>query len=290
MLAKKHFRPLLGVSLLALLCLCFSPAQGQDTATGRVWALELKALKDAKKQAVKAPYKHFYVISLSDRAKLTKEQKDSFFKNLIAAVGRPPMMADYQANLVKAGLSEIQAKEFIENWLLRYQCETVYCQDITAADLDKISVFKAAHETNAPLFRNASDAETRSFRWLPNFLPLAVRTGYFDMRRRWVKCATQYLQTPAAKGLGAQVSAGMTNKSSTTYFPGLPPGTYYVSNLVPLETGSEIGKLSANLWFIEATIAPTTKSGAVDLLGNDKNFVEIKDLKAEPAPTFQCAQ
>jgi hypothetical protein len=252
--------------------------------TTRVWALYLKGQKDSEKKAVAR--KHFYAFYSPTAAKLTKEQ---FFKGLVAAVGRPPMLADYQAELIKAGLSEAKAKEFIENWVLKYRCETAYCQDITPQDLTKISLFKETHDANAPLFAKASDSAPRAFRWLPNFLPTVVRTGYFDLRRKWTRCATQYIAAPADKGgLGMTVLPGMTNEQGTTIFPSLPAATFYVSNLAPLEIGSDASKPTVDLWFVTQEIKPTTVSGRVEVLGRAKDRVEAKDLQSSAAPTFRC--
>ena len=285
MLARKNLKLLWRWPfLLSAVLLCATFGWAQQPATTRVWALYLKGQKDSEKKPVAR--KHFYAFYSPAGAKLTK---DAFFKGLLAAVGRPPLLADYQADLVKSGLSEAKAKEFIDNWVLKYRCETVYCQDITTDDLAKISLFKEAHDTNAPLFVKASDSSARAFRWLPNFLSSPVRTGYFDLRRKWTRCATQYIAAPADKGgLGMTVLQGMTNEQGTTIFPSLPAATFYISNLVPLEIGADSSKTTIDLWFVTQEIKPTTVSGRVEMLGRAKDRVEAKDLKSDAAPTFRC--
>jgi hypothetical protein len=284
MLATKKY--LLPLSLLALL-LC-GPLAARAQQTTRVWALSLKLQKDSEKKPVAR--KHFYVFyaPAPDAKKLTKEQ---FFKNLVAAVGPPPTLQTYQAELVKSGVSEAQAKEFINHWILKYRCETIYCQDVAPDDLTRVSLFKTAHDANAPLFAKTSDAATRSFRWLPNFLPAAIRTGYYDLRRKWSRCATAYMTAPPDKnGLGMVVQPGTTNKDGSTYFPRLPSGTMYLSNLAPLEIGPDLSKVTMDLWFVVQEIKPTTVSGKVETNGKAKDRVEAKDLQSAAAPTFRCEQ
>jgi hypothetical protein len=230
--------------------------------------------------------KHFYLFYNPTGKKLVK---DDFFRGLVAAVGRPPTIADYQAELVKGGVAEAKAKEFSDNWILKYRCETVYCQDIAPGDLAKISLFKETHDANAPLFAKASDAGERAFRWLPNFLPQAVRTGYFAMRRKWLNCAQQYISAPTEKGgLGLMLRSGMTNKDGQTSFPGLPAGIYYLSNLASFEYLDKDNALKTDLWFMEKEFKANTAGGKGDVLGQKAQVVDAKLLKNEAAPTFVC--
>lgn len=254
----------------------------------RVWALYLKQTQDPDKKPLIAANKHFYVISTN----ATKLKKEDFFKSLITAIGPPPTLAGYQTELVKSGVAEPQAKEFISSWILGRKCETVYCQDITQEDIGKITVFKTAYDASKGVFGGAMvDGQERALRWLPNFLTTPVRTGYYELRRQWVECAVSYIEAaPDAaqnKGLGFKVVKGMTDKNGTTYFPSLPAGNYYVSNLVPFETGT-LDKTVPNLWFTEQAIAATVKGSTLDVISRPAHRVEAKDLQSTTAPTFTC--
>lgn len=292
-----------------------TPAQPTPAVTSaKVWTfkLERKTFKDkaGKREQVEIPNKHFYVIRTDkvpnkDKKLTDVEQRKlavDFFSKLFSAVGAPPTLADYQAELVKGGIVPDQANNFIDNWLLKYSCETVYCGAITAQDRDKIALFGAAYGQAKPFFfrgagaatpdsEAAKQAEARALKWLPNFLPqpsagnlYGVRTGYYDMRRKWVNCAVAYIETPADKGgLGYKVAKGLTNENEEIYFPNLQVGVYWVSNLIPLETGS-VSNAVPNLWFGEKDVLPTK---AIRLALGLTQF-EIKDVKIKTPQNFTC--
>ncbi len=332
MVARKYTLPGRNwLYLLGALFICANLAWAQSPATGKVWSIVLNSHKDTDKKVVAR--KHFYLISgvseaspvpevkalfrlktletallklekdkkknekeIGETQKSINELRSNFFKSLIAAIGRPPTLQDYQAMLVKAGLAETKAKEFIDNWILGYRCETIFCQDIAEADLTKISLFKEAFDANAPLFAKATDANQRALRWLPNFLPAAARTGYFEMRRKWAKCAVAYLQaSPTAatqKGLGLTIAPAMTNNQGKLLFPNVPVGLHFISNLLPLDVDSDYNR--ANLWLHSREISLTEKTGyRADVSGASglpKSRVEIKSLALESvsSPTFTC--
>ncbi|HVF42085.1 MAG TPA: prealbumin-like fold domain-containing protein [Pyrinomonadaceae bacterium] len=128
----------------------------------------------------------------------------------------------------------------LRKWLGEHDCDSLYCPEYEAE-------YARAVET-VPEFRRAYDEGFRRYgnkslalRWVTVYFPLRdERTEYYRSKRAWLGAAS--------KRAGA-VASVMTDETGTAYFTNLKPGSYYVSNLLPL--GAD-----GLLWDCAVTTAP----------------------------------
>jgi hypothetical protein len=125
------------------------------------------------------------------------------------------------------------ASEALIKWLKESDCESVYCREIEAEDVDgaeAVPEFKLAVAEGEKAFVSRDLAR----KWLTVNLPQNIRDGFYKQRqeelRALLKRAEELSQAP--------VLSVMTDTKGTAYFTELAPGTYVVSNLVPGETGN----------------------------------------------------
>jgi hypothetical protein len=201
-------------------------------------------------------------------------------------LGNLPSHKDYLRRVSGQGLSEELVAEFIREWLERYRCETVYCQFITREDVARIRLFQEAYKRASGVFKNARDedgAET-ALKWLPNFLPREITTGYFDLKMDWVKRALALMEAGSIGAERNSIRAVMTDRKGEAYITEIAPGaTYYISNLVPIEDGKD-----CFLWNTkkEVKVGPGVEVGVI--LGPNTKAKEVRGANAA-ALTFTCA-
>ena len=120
----------------------------------------------------------------------------------------------------------------------QYDCDTIYCPEFEAE-------FDAAKET-VPEFRQAYAEGLRRYknprlalRWLTVNFPLKdARLGYYESKKKWLEAA--------ARKAGA-VASVMTDEKGEAYFVGVKTGSYFVSNLIPLEKGNFLWDAPVNV-------------------------------------------
>jgi hypothetical protein len=238
----------------------------------------LKTIKLNVQYVGKAPVvrKHFYVSRLPFN-----------LDELQQKLGNLPSHKDYQKKASSAGLSEELVAEFIREWLEKYKCETVYCQPIALEDVQRIRVFQDAYKRASELFRNAPAPQSTelALKWMPNFLPQEIRTGYFDMKMDWTRRALALMEAETVGGEKNLIRTTMTDRRGEAYITDIVPGTtYYISNLIPIEDGKD-----CYLWNSkkEVKAGPGIEVGV--LLGPNAKLKEIKGANANVL-TFTCAQ
>jgi hypothetical protein len=238
----------------------------------------LKTIKLNVQYGGKVPVarKHFYLSRLPFN-----------LEELQQKLGNPPSHRDYQRRLASAaGLSEELVSEFVREWLEKYRCETVYCQPISREDVGRIRLFQEAYRRAGEIFKNVrnTDAGEEALKWLPNFLPREITTGYFDMKMEWVRRAVALMEAESAGGEKNLVRSVMTDRKGEAFIPEIMPGaTYYISNLIPIEDGKD-----CFLWNYkkEVKALPGVEVGVT--LGPNSRVREIKGANAA-ALTFTCA-
>ncbi len=107
-------------------------------------------------------------------------------------------------------------------WLQKNDCDTPYCREFNRDDLI-VPEFSAAYKRGLKLYKND---EVQALKWLTVNLPAPLRIGYYN------------LKAPRTEAFARQaeiVAEIVTNKDGEAYLPNIPPGDYYVSNVVPLE-------------------------------------------------------
>lgn len=114
----------------------------------------------------------------------------------------------------------------LRKWLGEYDCDSLYCPEYEAGyakAVETVPEFKRAYEEGLRKYKNKGLA----LRWVTVYFPLKdERTAYYERKKAW-------LDNTAVK-LGGAVASVMTDETGTAYFTGLKPGSYYVSNLLPL--------------------------------------------------------
>lgn len=254
-----------------------TPAATPTPASTPVARPILKTIKLNVQYVGKAPVvrKHFYVSRLPFN-----------LDELQQKLGNLPSHKDYQKKVSGPSLSEEIVGEFIREWLERYKCETVYCQPIVLEDVQRIRVFQDAYKRASELFKNAPAQQSTelALKWMPNFLPPEIRTGYFDMKTDWTKRALALMETEMVGGEKNLVRTTMTDRRGEAYITDIAPGaTYYISNLIPIEDGKD-----CYLWNYKKEIkaGPGLEVGV--LLGPNAKLKEIKGANAS-ALSFTCA-
>lgn len=226
---------------------------------------------------VPAARKHFYISRLPFK-----------LEELQQKLGNLPSHKDYQQKITGPNLSAELVDEFIREWLKKYRCETVYCQPITLEDVGRIRLFQDAYKKSSDLFKNArapQNSPEMALKWLPNFLPREIRTGYFDMKADWVKRALAMMEAGSVGGERNTIRTVMTDRKGEVYVTDIKPGmAYYISNLIPIEDAND-----CFLWNYKKDIraGPGVEVGV--LLGPNTKEKEIKGANAT-ALTFACAK
>jgi hypothetical protein len=254
-----------------------TPAPASTPAAATAERPVLKTIKLNVQYGSKTPVarKHFYLSRLPFN-----------LEELQQKLGNLPSHKDYQRHLTSRGFAEELVSEYVREWLERYRCETVYCQPITPEDVARIRLFQEAHKKASETFQKArtEDAAQMALRWLPNFLPREITTGYFDMKMQWVTRALALLEAASAGGEKNSVRAVMTDRKGEAYIPDIAPGaTYYISNLIPIEDGKD-----CFLWNTkkEVKAGPGIEVGVT--LGLNSRAKDIRGANAS-ALTFTCA-
>jgi hypothetical protein len=257
-----------------------SPAAAQTLAATPAERPILKTIKLTAQYAVKVPVvrKLFYLSRLPFN-----------LDELQQKIGNLPSHQDYRKKASGPNLSEEMVAEFTREWLERYKCETVYCQPITLEDIQRIRVFQDAYKRASELFKNAPAPQgtALALKWMPNFLPPEIRTGYFDMKMDWVKRAVALMEAASVGGEKNSVRAVMTDSRGEALFPDAKPGTtYYLSNLIPIEDSQDCYLWNTSVLVKEGEFLVQGVSFMVKL-----KRVTVKELKGANATalTFTCA-
>jgi len=128
----------------------------------------------------------------------------------------------------------------LREWLGKHDCDTLYCPEYESEYADAVKTvpeFKRAYDEGMRKYRS----DRLALRWITvNFPAKEARTEYYKQKKLWLE--------KAALRAGA-VNSVMTDEKGIGYLINVKPGSYYVSNLLPLEDGGL-------LWDCAVTTAP----------------------------------
>ena len=209
---RRHRLPLLTVAVGALLLV--SLAALAQTPAGSRGVIRLRVRVKTGETTKGLSRKRFFLIPG------TLEQN----QGLVKAIETNPVMSR------DCYYRSIGASEALIKWLQIGDCESVYCREIEAADVEAVPEFKRAVTAGGAELANRD----LSRKWLTVNLAQNIRDGYYKSRQsELLKLITQ-----AEAGSGGKVLSVMTDTKGTAYFTDLPIGSYVVSNLLPTENAS----------------------------------------------------
>ena len=171
----------------------------------------------------------------------------------------------------------IGASDPLIKWLRDGDCESVYCREIEAAEIDAVPEFQRAVAAGGQEFANRDLAR----KWLTVNLPENIRDGFYKARQ------TELLKLikQAEEGTGGKVLSVMTDTKGTAYFTDLPLGAYVVSNLLPTENGG------ANIfWTCEMQVKPGDLASEKPYLLSNVAERNVKCVgKQKPLPVCEAS-
>lgn len=214
------------VALLLLAFFCVAQTPSAPQAAGTVLRLRVRVKNGDSTKGLSR--KRFFLI------KGSLEQN----KNVIDEIGRRPFISR-DCYYRGAGASE----ELI-NWLRENDCESVYCRELEPKDVEGPGA--------VPEFQTAMVAGTKEYgsaelarKWLTTNLPETLRDGFYNDRQTSLQASLKHAEEVS----GAKVLSVMTDRYGTAYFTDLEPGTYTLSNILPIELDA-----SSLIWNCEVKV------------------------------------
>ena len=175
----------------------------------------------------------------------------------IPSAARPPTRRAYYTG--------VKASPQLLKWLEDNNCDTIYCRDLTAAEVG----CKSGEAICVPEFVSSYEEALRKLKgdaglarkWVTNYGPLAaagLRTGFYEQKMKWLDAVVKEAERAASLPAGA-IRTAVTDRRGVAYFYDLCPGTYYISTLAPVEVGGE-----QIVWETTAITIKGPKAGEAD--------------------------
>jgi hypothetical protein len=128
---------------------------------------------------------------------------------------------------------QIGASTQLLKWLRDNDCESPYCRELEIKDVDgpeAVPEFQRAVAEGEAEFKSRETAR----RWATVHLPEKIRDGFYKANQQRLLA----LLAEAERVSGSKAQSVMTDRLGTAYFTDLEPGSYVISNLLPVEVGT----------------------------------------------------
>lgn len=167
--------------------------------------------------------------------------------------------------------TQINASACLISWLRQENCETPFCRKIVRDDLARVKEFEAAYNKGLPLYGGKPNI---ALDWVANNLSANIASGFYLQQKSII---LQIL-----KGQKPVESAMTTAAAALATFVNIPvgdkPGTFLVSNVLPVEVGNK-----SYVWICEVSVQANKEVKLPlnsDLTKKTKGCtVSVKDLK-----------
>lgn len=255
-------RSLLGIViiLLALLCVVETPTSSQNA--GAVLRLRVRVKLGESTKGLSR--KRFYLI------KGSLEQN----KSLVETVESRPVVAR-DCYYRQAGASEA-----LIAWLRENDCETVYCREIEADDVEgtgSVPEFVTATALGEKEFGSREIAR----KWLTVNLPEKLRDGFYKSRQAELQSSISQAEALS----GTRVLSVMTDRNGTAYFTDVEPGTYTLSNMIATELGT-----NSAIWNCEVQVKQDDRAFEKPYFISNRKDRNVKCVAVErPLPVCEAA-
>ena len=138
--------------------------------------------------------------------------------------------------------TQINASACLIDWLAQENCETPFCRKIEKDDLTKVKEFEAAYNKGLPLYGRKPNI---ALDWVANNLPVNIASGFYLQQKSSIQTIL--------KGQKPVESAMTTAAAALATFANIPvgdkPGTFLVSNVLPVEVGNK-----SYVWICEVSV------------------------------------
>jgi hypothetical protein len=191
---------------------------------------------------------------------------------LVEAIERQPLTTRdcyYQQNGASSALI---------GWLKDGDCESVYCREVEQEFVSgpkAVPEFAVAYAASEKEFGNTATA----LKWLTTNVPPNLRDGFYRNQKGVLDALLKQAQTSS----GAPIQSVMTDRNGTAFFTDLAPGTYVLSNLVPVDLGQTLAT-----WNCELQIKPDDLASEKPYLISNRKDRLVKCVAVEkPLPACQ---
>lgn len=195
-------------------------------------------------------------------------------RSLVEAIERRPVVSR-DCYYRGAGASEALIK-----WLKESDCESVYCREIQADDIEGAG---AVPEFLAAVLAGEKEFGSRELarKWLTVSLPEKLRSGFYKSRQNDLQSSLKQAEEIS----GAKVLSVMTDRNGTAYFTDLEPGTYTLANILPTEVGS-----TSLTWNCEVQVKQDDRAFEKPFLISNRKDKNVKCVAMEkPLPVCESA-
>lgn len=164
----------------------------------------------------------------------------------------------------------IGASEALIAWLKQYDCESVYCHEVSDwKEVDAVPEFQRAVAAGEKEFGTRELAR----KWLSVNLPEQVRDGFYKQQQQDLRTLIENAK--------AQVTSVMTDTQGTAFFTDIEPGTYVISNIIRTEASDK-----ASLWTCEVKVEANDISMVMDRPYQISNTTDMKPAVLKQTKCF----